>query len=51
MKKEYMQPAIKVIKVKTRHHLLQASAPIYNQNATGTALSPEFDGDSWDEDY
>jgi hypothetical protein len=42
MKKTYINPTMEVVRVQTRQ-MLAASAPMYNENATGDGLAPEFD--------
>lgn len=49
MKKTYMQPEMKVVRIK-KQHLLAGSPTLqmYRENATESAMSREFDDDDID---
>jgi len=48
MKKTYFAPEMEIIEVKAQQTLLTGSVPMYNQNATGGAMAPEYEGADWE---
>ena len=48
MKKTYFAPEMEIIEVKAQQTLLTGSVPMYNQNATGEAMAPEYKWADWE---
>lgn len=48
MKKTYMQPEMKVVRIKKQHLLAGSPLGMYGKDATGEAMSREFDDDDID---
>ena len=48
MKKIYLTPEMEIIEVKAQQTLLTGSVPMYNQDATGAAMAPEYEWADWE---
>ncbi len=48
MRKKYSSPSVEVIQIKTQQMLAASQVDMYNADATGPGMAPEFE---WDDEY
>ena len=49
MKKEYMKPAMRVVQVQQKYHLLEGSKVFFGKTMSGSSQMSR-QGDDWDDD-